>query len=415
MNKVGFWTPVVWGNSCNFAQSCDLLLSLGSRVAIIQPCECHTASVKGVKLVGTPIPLGWRAIRIVFFAASVLLSLDKIVSSKPLSHIRHLPAAALTFLFLAKVYHRWGTEYEVCDTNPRYETPPFDTSALYEAIQGENVNTHVIHFAVDKMTNSGLTQPKKYDGIQPKDTNIGWLGALQDHYRIDMSKEGHAINAVAAAYAVIQLTIIEMSKLKKPDDAYWDIIKDSLCVYCETCLDQRDITYQMSNSTYTLRQLYNNLIDALEPLKRPQGWDWSRDNAAVQKSSSSSSSSAPVTIDSLIAFAKSNKLIRFQETDQVDPGNGGYQLKGHMHNRRRPLDVLLGYSTLANTQTNNFLAIRVYNEGSNDAEIVVYKPGVQNYDQWYYAAGPDLTLEQIKCLLEEGAVKVKNDQWSLIK
>ena len=414
MNKVGFWTPVVGSGLSHFAQACEWLFNLGNKVAVIQPCECHTGSVKGVKLEATPIPLGWRAIRIGFFAGSILLSLHKMASSKPLSHIRHLPAAALTFLFLAKVYHRRGTQYEVCDTSAQYETPTFNTCTLFDVIQGENLDSHVINFVVENIGNAKLEQPKNYFSIQPKDMNICWLGALQDHYRQDMRKEGHAINAVATAYAVIQLTIIEMSKLKKPDDAYWGIIRDSLCVYCETFLDQRDTMYKMNNSSYTLRQLYNMLIDALEPLDKPQGWDMTRDDAVVKKSSSQPANIGPVTIDSLIQLAKSTGGIRFQASNEVGPENGGHRLKGYMHNRRNPVDVLLGYSTLAGIRTNNFLAIRVHNKDSIDAEIVVFKPGEKDYDQWYLSSGPYLTLEEIKPLFEKGTVKVKNGQWSLI-
>ncbi len=413
MNKVGFWTPVVGSGLSHFAQACECLFGLGNKVAVIQPCECHTGSVKGVKLEATPIPLGWRAIRIGFFAGSILLSLHKMASSKPLSHIRHLPAAALTFLFIAKVYHRWGTQYEVCDTSAQYETPSFDTCTLYEVIQGEDLDSHVIDFVVKKIGTAKLEQPKKYDRVQPKDTNICWLGALQDRYRKDMRQEGHAIIAVAAAYAVIQLTIIEMSKLKKPDDAYWEIIRDSLCVYCETYSDQRDIPYKMLNSSYTLRQLYNNLIDALEPLDKPQGWDMTRDDAAIKKLSFQPAAKAPVTIDSLIALARSIKGIRFEENDRVDPGNGGYQLTGHMNSRGYPVDVLLGYSTIVGIRTNNFLAIRVHLSGGTKSRIIVFKPSAHDKDQWVQESGPNINLESVKHLLEERSILAAGAIWVL--
>ncbi len=252
MNKVGFWTPVL-GSDSRLAEWSERFFRLGSQVAYIEPCECHSGAVKGVELDTKTISHRWLAFRIGCCAGSILLSFHKSVSSKPLSHIRHLPAAALTFLFLAKVYHRWGTTYEVCDTSTRYETSSLNTCTLFEVIQGKNLDSNVINFAVENTGNVKLEQPKKYFSIEPDDMNICWFGALQDHYRKELSQEHSFVPigpfiAMAAAYAVVHLTIIEMQALEQGDGSYWNywnIIDDSLRVYSEIQLNHKDSGYKM--------------------------------------------------------------------------------------------------------------------------------------------------------------------------
>ena len=133
--------------------------------------------------------------------------------------------------------------------------------------------------------------------------------------------------------------------------------------------------------------------------------------AAVKKLSSQSASSAPVTIDSLIQLARSTKGIKFHSDDRCI----GSESEKVMHNSRYPIDVLLGYVTYDGMWCNTFLSIRVHQPGFNQPHIIVFETLETDRKKWVHKSGPYLTLEEVKCLLEEGSVKVKKNQWQLFE
>ncbi|MGD0665420.1 MAG: hypothetical protein ABSA17_06795 [Rhabdochlamydiaceae bacterium] len=340
-------------------------------------------------------------------AGSILMSLQKLVSTKQLSNLRHLPAAVLTALFLAKVYYRWGMKYEV--SHPHVK---FDSHRLDEVLKTLPPNyASIIRVAAQAMVclapehQKGetwkiyLDKPKQYP---VQDTNICWFGALLDELRMDNRLDAaNSYTAISAAFAIVCLTLHNGIQ-----PVPWVVIKDALSIYATIPATQKNIGV---NGLPSIRENYNTLIDLLEPYQKPAGWNFVADTAAVKKSSLPRGNIASEDMESLIQKANTAPGISLETMDKT-PASAVLEMqsliKGIMESHSR--DVLIG----TNEGKYSFFAIRVTNSAQECVAILI--PDKDQSRGWTQITQPIFDQDNLKALIENSqAIDASGEQWSL--